>query len=158
MPIELTGMKELLANLNKVGTNVKAARQRALLAGAEVIRDAAEKKCPRGSDAESLAKKYSKGQHLADNIAISSPAMEGNDEYVNVGPAKGDNDDFYYGKFLEFGAAAHEIKIKKGPYKGMKINHPGIKPQPFVEPALIENRDKATEAMAAVIREAINSV
>jgi HK97 gp10 family phage protein len=159
MPIILSGMPELLANLDRVGKNVKAARRKALLAGAEVIRDQVEKnaRAHKSSDAEALAKKYSPGQHMADNIVISTPIVEDEEESADVGPTRGANDDFFYGKFIEFGAAAHDIEIKRGPYAGMTVHHPGITAQPFVEPALLEKRDEALEAMADVIREAIRN-
>jgi len=158
MPIELTGMKELLANLERVAKNVQQVRYKALLAGAEVIRKAMSEKAPRGSEAEALAKKYSPGKHAADNIAISQPKQDERGESVDVGPAKGDNDDFFYMKFFEWGAAAHDEKITRGPYAGMTVHHPGIKAKPFAEPALIENREKALGAMAEVIKEAIERV
>jgi HK97 gp10 family phage protein len=136
MPIVLTGMKELLGNLDKIGKNVKAVRAKALMAGAEIIRKEIAVKCPRGSQEEVLSKKYSPGRHGADNIAISPMKTENGIESVDVGPSRGDNNDFFYLKFLEFGT----VKMSA---------------EPFVEPAIIEKRDEALSAMADVIREAI---
>lgn len=139
MPIEMTGMKELLANLDKVGKNVDQAKEKALRAAGEVIRKAAAEKCPRGSTAKSLGKKYSKGQHLADNIVVSPAKSERGHMFVEVGPKRGDNNDFFYGKMLEFGT----VKMPA---------------QPFVEPAIREKSGEAMDAMADVIREAISDV
>jgi len=139
MPIELSGMDDLLRKLDKTRNNVRMVRARALQAGAEVIRKAASEKAPRGSDAEVMAKKYSKGKHLADNIAVSSMKSDSDGNYVDVGPERGDNDDFFYGKFFEFGRE-------------------NMSARPFIEPAIKEKRDEALDKMAEVIREAIENV
>jgi HK97 gp10 family phage protein len=136
MPIELTGVNELFASLEKTGKNIRQISGKALSSGAEIIRKAAADKCPRGSEAEVMAKKYAKGQHLADNITISSPYRENGADYVDVGPARSDNNEFFYGKFFEFGTVKMAAK-------------------PFVEPALIEKKDEALEKIAEVIKAAI---
>ena len=133
------GVDEFLDNLRKIKNNANEAGKRAIVAGAEVIRKAASEKCPRGSSAASLAKKYSKGQHLADNIIISPVKVENGEGFVEVGPQRGDNNDFFYGKMIEFGTIYMDA-------------------QPFVEPAVIEKREEALETMANVLREAIERV
>ena len=138
MPITLSGMDELLARLARTNVNVNIARKKALNKGAEIIKKSASEKAPRDNSARNLSKKYSPGQHLADNLIISEVKGQGNNQYVEVGPQRGDNNDFFYGKFLEFGTTK-------------------MLARPFMEPAFVEKRKEALEVMAEVIKEAIES-
>jgi HK97 gp10 family phage protein len=140
MAFELTGVNELIANLERVGNNVEQVKKRALNEGADVIKQSAKQKCPRDTSARNLAKKYSTGKHLADNIIISDVKLGSNGKpYVEIGPQLGDNNDFFYGKFLEFGTEKMDA-------------------QPFMEPAFIEKRQQALDKIADVIRGAIQGV
>jgi HK97 gp10 family phage protein len=139
MPIELSGMNELLANLKKVAEDVEAVRPKALKAGAEPIRKAMGSKAPRGKKYTQrwqykAGKKYAV-EHLADNIITSDVKGKGNDQYVEVGPEQ----HFFQASMLEHGT----VKMRA---------------QPFAEPAVIEKQDEALEAMADVVREAIEGV
>jgi HK97 gp10 family phage protein len=127
MPIELTGMEGMLANLNKISNNVKAVKGKALKAGAEVIRKGIVARA-------SFTKGYSKGA-VAKNIVVSEVKTENVEEYIEVGPSK----EVFYARMLEFGT----VKMQA---------------QPFVEPAAIEKREAALDAMANVIRGAIEDV
>ena len=148
--IEFTGIDELLANLKRIGKNLKDVTPRALKAGAEPIRQAASQIAPYDPN--------SPGPHLKDNIIVSdvytatlwdleTQMPSGNrlsagdhskdgDSYVEVGPQRGAVDKFFYGKFHEFGT----VKMKA---------------TPFVEPAFYAKRNECMENIAAVLREEI---
>ena len=128
--IELTGIDELLNNLKRMGKKVDDVAPRALRAGAEPIRQAASDNAP--YDATHA------GFHLKDNIMISDVQKDSKGEpYVEVGPQRGDNNHFFYGKFHEFGTSK------------MKAN-------PFVEPAFIAKRGECLNNIAAIVQEVIN--
>ena len=123
--VELTGMDELLRNLNAVaGRLADRSAGKALTKGAEVLRGEVGKNAPRS--------RFNK-KHLADNIVRSrmKTSKEGI-KYIEVGPDK----DFFYGKFLEFGT----VKMSA---------------QPFIGPALAEKRAEIFNTMARVLREEI---
>ncbi|MFS1513630.1 HK97-gp10 family putative phage morphogenesis protein [Chengkuizengella sp. SCS-71B] len=88
MGFELTGMKDILKNLEKMGDQSQEVADEALKAGAEVLRAKMEELAPRST----LNK-----EHLADHIIISSIK----DGKLDVGPHK----DFFYAHFLEFGTS-----------------------------------------------------
>lgn len=123
--IELTGMDELLKELNAIGERIATrAENKALREGAEILREEMGRRAPRS--------KLSK-EHLADNIVKSGvrTSKEGV-KYVSVGPAK----KFFYGLFLELGTSKMSAK-------------------PFMTPALSENRKEIFSRMAQVLREEI---
>jgi len=134
--LTLGGIEDFQANMKKLGTRINQVAPKALKKGAEIIRKQASINCPRDNSPANLKKKYSPGKHLADNIIIGDVEGEGTRQHVLVGPQKGDNDDFYYGKFLEFGTTK-------------------MKSQPFVEPAFLSTREESRAAIAEVIKEAI---
>ena len=84
MPLEISGMDDLLARLARTGANVEATKKKALLKGAEVIRTEIEARAPVDTG------------FLKDHIVIFENAGA---DYVNVGPSK----EVYYAKMIEFG-------------------------------------------------------
>lgn len=136
MPIELSGIEELLAKLQKVSKNVELVKEKALKKGAEVIRKSMQEKAPRGDKLASTQKahpgKIYAMEHLKDNIIISDIKGEGSEQHVDVGP----QEDFFYAKFLEFGTSKMHA-------------------QPFAEPGFLEKRNEALEAIADEIRKAV---
>ncbi|MFS1511752.1 HK97-gp10 family putative phage morphogenesis protein [Chengkuizengella sp. SCS-71B] len=95
MGFELTGMKDVLKNLEKMGNQSQEVADEALKAGAGVLRAKMEELAPRST----LNK-----EHLVDHIIISS-IKEGK---LGVGPKQ----DFFYAHFLEFGTS----KISPQPF------------------------------------------
>jgi HK97 gp10 family phage protein len=127
---ELTGINELIAELERRGNNVEQTKKRALNEGATLIKNAMKQKCPRSTK---------QGQHLADNIIVSDVNMDSSGKaFVEVGPKKSDNNEFFYGKFLEWGT------VKQ-------------KATPFAEPGFLEKRQAALDKIAEVIRGAIQN-
>jgi HK97 gp10 family phage protein len=85
MGIRLDGMQELLRQLEQVGSEAERIKKDALLAGAEIIQQAASERAPRDTG------------KLAENIVISDVK----DGTVDIGPDR----DRFYGLFLEFGTS-----------------------------------------------------
>ena len=74
-------------------------------------------------------------EHMADNIIISEVQKDSDgNEFVDVGPDKSK----YYAKFQEFGTVKQKAK-------------------PFVEPGYLQGRKEALEAIAEVVKGAIES-
>ena len=93
MPIELTGMDELLARLQRTTQDVGAVKKKALMAGAEIIRDEIEARAPVDTG---LLKKW---------IVVSEIKQDTDGtEYVNVGP----EESIYWAKFNEFGTESQK--------------------------------------------------
>jgi HK97 gp10 family phage protein len=86
MSLQLHGMQELLRQLEQVGSEAERIKKDALLAGAEVVQQAASEKAPRDTG------------KLAENIVISDIKEDGT---VDIGPDR----DRFYGLFLEFGTS-----------------------------------------------------
>jgi HK97 gp10 family phage protein len=94
--LELQGMEELIDKVNKIGTKGDAIKKRALDRAGELVKSSMEKKAPRSD----LSKK-----HMADNIKVSEIEKENGVDYIRIGPNKGDNSEFYYSKFTEWGTS-----------------------------------------------------
>ncbi|WP_426453848.1 HK97-gp10 family putative phage morphogenesis protein [Paenibacillus sp. S-38] len=108
--MKLEGMDELVKRLQEMGRKGAAIERAALQAGGEVIRSAASERAPRSNDAP----------HLADNITISKIKTSQGMKYVLVGPQKGDNSEFFYGKFLEWGTSKMAARPFLGPVAAEK--------------------------------------
>ena len=83
-------MDSLLDKLYKIGENVSKIEDKALKEGAEILKDEISENMPRSN----INKK-----HIADNIKISGVKFELGEKYVLVGPQRGENGEFFYGKF-----------------------------------------------------------
>jgi len=139
MPLDLTGMGELFNRLQAIGGNVKAVEERALYAGAMVIRRAISDAAPTGVKRLQTwqfkaGKKYAI-YHLKDNIVVSKVKGTGVMRYIDIGPGK----HFFFARFLEFGT----VKMAA---------------QPFMEPAFLAKKQEAKDAMKEVIARAIRDV
>lgn len=128
MPIVVTGIKELLANLTKVSTDVKKIERKALLAGAKIIRDEIEVQAPVGAT-----------HNLKDNIVITDFKKDADGgEYVYIGPNVKGKDAPFYASFVEFGTIRQRAA-------------------PFVEPSFIFKKQEALESMVAIVKAAVES-
>lgn len=94
--MELEGMKELIDKVNKLGEKGERIKKNALDKAGDLVKSSMEKKAPRSS----LSKK-----HMADNIKISDIENENGVDFVDIGPNKGDNSEFFYSKFSEWGTS-----------------------------------------------------
>ncbi len=95
--IELEGMQELIDRVNKLGAKGEIIKKKALDKAGNLVKGSMEKKAPRSS----LSKK-----HMADNIKVSDIEKENGIDFVEIGPNKGDNSEFFYSKFSEWGTSS----------------------------------------------------
>ena len=94
--IELEGMSELIDKVNKFGPIGEVIKKKALDKAGELVKGSMERKAPRSEEAK---------KHMADNIEVSEIKKEDGVDFVKIGPNKGDNSEFYYSKFTEWGTS-----------------------------------------------------
>lgn len=94
--IELEGMAELIDKVNKLGLKGEVIKKHALDKSGEIVKSSMEKKAPK-------SKKVKK--HMADNIKVSEIQKENGIDFIKIGPNKGDNSEFFYSKFTEWGTS-----------------------------------------------------
>lgn len=143
----LDGVMRELAKLDRL--TERRALFGGLRAGAKVLIDGITENAPRRSGR--LAKKSSWGRRPAGGMADPTMLV-----YLRKGKSRA-----FYGKFIEFGAGAHAIKVKnrKAMAGGLShpvrrpISHPGTAPRPFVRPALDSRRGAIQEAIAQAMRQ-----
>jgi len=63
---------------------------------------------------------------------VRKTEMKGENPIVKVGVQK----KAFWANFVHAGTVPHEIKIKKGPFSGRTIRHPGSKANPFLDRAM----------------------
>lgn len=90
------GLQELIDNVNKLGVEGKKIKEKALKQSAEKVKNTMKDKAPK-SDFDK--------EHMADNINISDIKSEDGVDYIEIGPNKGDNSEFFYSKFTEWGTS-----------------------------------------------------
>lgn len=125
--IQLEGMDEIRRMLEGLAEKKGKAENKGLRAGALVVKSAAALRAPRSA---------SQKEHLADNIIVSNVRTENGQKYILVGPQRGDNNKFFYGKFLEFGTSKRTA-------------------HPFMGPAMAESTVQLVQAMADAVRREI---
>ena len=117
--IELEGMQELIDKVNKLGLKGEVIKKKTLDKAGDLVKASMEKKAPRSK----ISKK-----HMADNIKVSDIKNENGVDFVNIGPNKGDNSEFFYSKFTEFGTSK-------------------IPAQHWAENSILENKKKINETI-----------
>lgn len=130
----------------------------ALAAGARVIRDEAKRLAPVGQPSNVAAKDY--GGYpgaLRDSVRVTTRFTKDGEATASVkaGGRTKKGADVFYAHIVEFGARRHIIRPRPGKKKleiggqfiGGQVDHPGVRPQPFMRPAA---DSKANEAVAAV--------
>lgn len=95
--IELEGMQELIDKVNKLGAKGEIIKKKTLDKAGKLVKTSMEKKAPRSQ----VTKK-----HMADNIKVSDIEKENGVDFVEIGPNKGDNSEFFYSKFSEWGTSS----------------------------------------------------
>lgn len=73
--------------------------------------------------------------------------------------------DWYIARFLECGTGMHEVRIKNKKVLsdgeniyGKHVTHPGIRPRPYLEPAVEKNIDFVRDTITRHIRKMIDEV
>jgi len=123
--IDFDGFNEILEGLKQLGGRAKETETKMLKKGAEIVQKEASRKAPRSN----LSKK-----HLADNIGISRVLSKNGKKFILVGPSKGDNSEFFYGKFIEWGTSKRSA-------------------HPFLEPALMDSSEEILNEAKRILRE-----
>ncbi len=93
---KLEGMEELIDRVNKLGENGSKIKKRALDRAGEIVKQSMEAKAPRSQDNK---------KHMADHIEVSEIKKEDGVDFIQIGPNKGDNSEFFYSKFTEWGTS-----------------------------------------------------
>ena len=143
----IKGLAELQAALYQLPAKIEANIMRgALRAGAKVIQ----------KEAQSTAAFIDRSGALRDSIRVTTKLRSGTaTAAVVAGPSKKDKRPFY-GRFIEFGTKPHVIKAKNGRALAIgfaSVHHPGIRPHPFMRPALDVAGVPAVEAVREYIRQ-----
>ena len=94
--IELEGMQELIDKVNKLGSRGTHIKKNALEKSAAMVKGSMEEKAPRSD---------SNKKHMADNIQVSEIETANGVDFIQIGPNKGDNSEFFYSKFTEWGTS-----------------------------------------------------
>lgn len=122
--LSLEGFDDLLARVQQLGEQTSRIENKALKAGGAVVQKRASELAPRSRKAK---------RHMADHIKMSGVKNKEGMKYVEVGPTRGDNSEFFYAKFLEFGTSKMSAR-------------------PFMGPAAAESQGEVIEAMKEQLR------
>lgn len=128
--IELEGMQELIDKVNKLGSRGTEIKKKALDKAGAMVKSNMEEKAPRSE----LTKR-----HMADNIKVSEIESEDGVDFVNIGPNKGDNSEFFYSKFTEWGTSK-------------------IPAQHWAENSVLENKNKINEVIKEELERGLNEL
>jgi HK97 gp10 family phage protein len=129
--VSIDGLGEILEGLNRLGGRAVQAETKILKESAKIV----QKKAKQIANQKNLRSSKDKA-HMVDNIAISGIKKGSGRKYILVGPSKGDNSEFFYAKFLEWGTSKMSAK-------------------PFMEPALRDSKDEIIERAKLIAREAL---
>jgi len=140
--VEIKGLNDLLAKLEKLGDAADAALGAAAEAGAEELKRRMIPNAP--------------GPH----IEVELRYLGGGRVIYDVGPDKAH---FYY-RFFETGTARHMVlprrmkALKFGGRYAAKASAGGMAAKPFMRPAVDEGQDKVKDAMGDVLKKAVKGV
>ncbi len=128
--IELEGMQKLIDRVNKLGSKGDVIKKNALDEAGKLVKASMEKKAPKSKDSK---------KHMADNINVSDIEKDNGVDYVNIGPTMGDNSEFFYSKFTEWGTSK-------------------IPAQHWASQSVTENQKKITEVIRTELERGLNSI
>jgi HK97 gp10 family phage protein len=142
---EIKGDKEFYAKLQSMANQMSAVLDEASQAGADVVKDQANRLAPGPNIETDLARRT---RYLAEQ---------------EIGP----DDEFWYYRFFESGAQPHEITPSSQgglEFKGLDgelivrvvVDHQGMAAKPFLRPAFDEKKSQAEEATGKKFLEVIN--
>lgn len=94
--LELEGMEELIDKVNKLGGKGEVIKKKALDKAGELVKSTMETRAPKSEETK---------RHMAENIQVSEIQKENGVDFIKVGPNKGDNSEFFYSKFTEWGTS-----------------------------------------------------
>ena len=126
--LELEGMQELIDKVNKLGVKGDVIKKITLGKAGKLVKSNMEKNAPRSD----LNKK-----HMADYIKISEIEKENGVDFIEIGPNKGDDSEFFYSKFSEWGTSTQPA-------------------QHWVENSVLENKKEINRIIQEEIKRGIN--
>lgn len=141
--LRVEGIEEVSRALDGQRDKLRAALETIVLAGAEIIRSAAESKA-RG--------------RLASDMLKELAEKSGTKVLAYIGPHKRR----WYAQIVETGAKPHAIAPRKR--RALKLGdnafrrsaaHPGMRARPFLRPAFDESQDGAQTAMGDQVKETL---
>lgn len=94
--LELEGVEELIDKVNKLGEKGEVIKKKALDKARELVKATMETRAPKSEETK---------RHMAENIQVSEIQKENGVDFIKVGPNKGDNSEFFYSKFTEWGTS-----------------------------------------------------
>ncbi|WP_346866661.1 MULTISPECIES: HK97-gp10 family putative phage morphogenesis protein [unclassified Clostridium] len=94
--LELEGMEELIDRVNKLGEKGEVIKKKALDKAGELVKSTMETRAPKSEETK---------RHMAENIQVSEIQKDNGVDFIKVGPNKGDNSEFFYSKFTEWGTS-----------------------------------------------------
>lgn len=162
------GVKGLRSHLKRIDREMVKQTRPATRAGARIIRDEARTRV------RALGVRPAVSRKIVTRDRQREPTTQ-------VGyQIKTSKNDAFYLRFFEVGAQSHEITVRKkkgkralramrGPLKGkfltpgwrkgrVSVQHPGLRPRPFLRPAFQAKRDEAVREMTRVYRETLLKV
>ncbi len=145
--VTITGLDEVLAELERRGANVQRELTAALQDGGDVIAD----------DARANAAAVSTRVAQAITVTVEETKPDTARVAVHV-----DKKAAYLARWIEFGTRAHEIKPDRrrallfgGRYAG-KVRHPGTAARPIMRPAFDGKKGAAKEAVRDTLARAVS--
>lgn len=128
--LELEGMQQLIDRVNKLGSQGDRIKKNALDKAGAMVKASMEQKAPRSQ----LNKR-----HMADNIQVSDIEKEDGVDFIKIGPNKGDNSEFFYSKFTEWGTSK-------------------IPAQHWAEKSVLENQKKINQVIKEELERGLNEL
>lgn len=133
----------------------------ALAAGARVIMREAKRNAPVGPPSSTNAQEYGGYQGaLRDSVRVTTGRTKTGTVFASVkaGGRTKKGADVFYAHIIEFGSRRHLIRPRAGrleiggKFVGGAVDHPGIRPQPFMRPALDAKLPEALQAITTYVR------
>jgi len=133
--VEITGIEEIQAEIRKMSTNADKYVAKALKKGAEIYKTEISRRAPYNSKGVGG---YKGSGHLRDHINMSGVSKNklGQSELF-VGVEKGDNSNWFYGKFFEWGTSKMSAR-------------------PFVQPSFNAKKDEVYKVIIDSLKGDLN--
>lgn len=134
MSLELQGLDELMAKLEKMNANINKVQNQALREAAKPILESQKQNVPKDT------------HKLEEGLKIGRISTKQGVKTITIGIHKKDNPKLFYGRFQNWG---YTLKSKKG----VKV----IPGKFFIERSKTENKDEVINIMKATIKEGIDN-
>jgi len=156
---EVKGLKELNRFLQQLPEKVEKNIMRgAMRAAAKPVMAEAKANAPTGEPSDTAKRRYRVyNGALRDSIRISSRLDRRNKQVkariIVGGKSKKTGADVFYPHIIEHGSAPHSVrKGGKGP-----VTHPGMRPKPFMRPALDSQAGEAIKAAGEYVKKRLRT-